>query len=126
MKKAITKPFEEERKMINRMKSAWSGILGGLTTLVVFFPGVALAEEAHGAAEKLNSLAALGCAVGLGIAVFGAALAQGKVAGSYMEGISRNPGAEPVMKTQFILGLAFVETLVIFTVGIVAWLVTKM
>lgn len=112
--------------MTSKLRNQWLTIFGGLFSLAAFLPVTAFAEDAVHEAAKLSNLAALGCALGLGLAVLGAAGAQGKIAGSYMEGVSRNPGAEPVMKTQFILGLVFVETLVIFTVGIVAWLVTKM
>ena len=114
--------------MKNMLTKSWFGILGGLTTLAAIFPVTAFAEAAHeeAASGKLGTWAAFGAAVGLALAVFGAAGAQGKIASSYMEGISRNPGAEGVMKTQLILSLVFVETLVIFTLGIVAWLVTKM
>lgn len=57
---------------------------------------------------------AIGFAVGL--AVFAAASAQGRIGSAYLEGASRNPGAEKVMKTPMILSLIFVETLVLFTV----------
>src|SRR4051812_28037506 len=101
------------KKMLSK---SWFGILGGLTTLAVFFPINAFAEAHEEVASgKLGTWAAFGAAVGLALAVFGAAGAQGKIASSYMEGISRNPGAEGVMKTQLILSLVFVETLVIFT-----------
>ena len=59
------------------------------------------------------------------LAVIAAATAQGRIASAYMEGASRNPGAEKVMKTPLILSLIFVETLVLFTVLIVLMLVGK-
>ncbi len=90
----------------------------------MLFPWVSFAQEGAAAAGA-GPIGALGAALGIGIAVFGAALAQGRIAGSYMEGVSRNPGADKVMKTQLILSLVFVETLVIFTLGIVVMVVLK-
>lgn len=53
-------------------------------------------------------------AIGLGIAVAGAGLGQGKIAAAACEGIARNPGAQPKIQLAMILGLAFVESLVLF------------
>lgn len=107
---------------MNRLlRKSWLGALSALTTMVCFMPGIAFAED-HAAAASSGGVgpwAILGAALGLGIAVFGAAGAQGRIGAAYLEGISRNPGAENVMKTQLILALVFVETLVIFTLGAV-------
>ena len=53
-------------------------------------------------------------AIGLGIAVACAALGQGKVAAAACEGLARNPAARPGIQLALILGLAFVESLVLF------------
>jgi F-type H+-transporting ATPase subunit c len=53
-------------------------------------------------------------AVGLGIAVGLAGLGQARVAGSACEGIARNPGAKGGIQLAMILGLAFIESLVLF------------
>lgn len=60
--------------------------------------------------------ALLGLAVGLGlpIAVFGGALGEGKLAAAALEGMARQPEALQRLQTAMILGLAFVESLVIF------------
>ena len=52
--------------------------------------------------------------IGLGIAVGLAALGQGKVASAACEGIARNPGARAGVQLAMILGLAFIESLVLF------------
>ena len=62
--------------------------------------------------EFLGTSAA--AAFAMAIASLGGALGQGKVASSALDGISRNPGASGQMFTPFILGLVFVESLVIF------------
>lgn len=52
--------------------------------------------------------------IGLGIAVGLAALGQGKVASAACEGIARTPGARAGVQLAMILGLAFIESLVLF------------
>jgi F-type H+-transporting ATPase subunit c len=61
--------------------------------------------------------ALLGLAVGLGLplAVLGGAMAQGRAAASALEGMARQPEAIGRIQTAMILGLAFIESLVIFT-----------
>jgi len=112
--------------MKQQLRTSWTGILGALATVACFLPVTAFAEEhAAAATTGVGTWAIFGAALGLGIAVFGAASAQGRIGSSYMEGISRNPGAENVMKTQLILSLVFVETLVIFTLGAVLAILYK-
>jgi F-type H+-transporting ATPase subunit c len=62
-------------------------------------------------------------AAGLSIAIAAAfcGLGQGRVAAAACEGIARNPGAAGAIRTAMILGLVFIETLVLFTFAIVAW-----
>ncbi len=72
---------------------------------------------AEGAAQSpiFGELGNLGAGLGLGIAALGGALGQGKVAASALDSISRNPGASGSMFLPMILGLVFIETLVLFT-----------
>ncbi len=79
------------------------------------------AEEAGHVAQASAALP-LGAFVkglGMALAVVAAATAQGKIASAFMDGVSRNPGAQKGMFVPLILGLAFVETLVLFTVYVV-------
>lgn len=71
-------------------------------------------------------LLALGAALAICIAAVGGALAQGKAVAAAMEGISRNPGAEDKMFKQFILGLVFIESLVIYALLIAFFIVFKL
>ena len=50
----------------------------------------------------------------LGIAVYGGTQAQSKAAAVALEGIARNPAAADKIQTPMILGLALMESLVIF------------
>src|SRR5262249_34560388 len=57
---------------------------------------------------------AFGAALGRGIAAFGGALGQGRAAAA-LEGIARNPGANDKLFTPMIIGLALIESLVIYS-----------
>ncbi|MFY9556113.1 MAG: ATP synthase F0 subunit C [Blastocatellia bacterium] len=54
-------------------------------------------------------------AFAVAIAALGAALADGRAIAAACEGTARNPGAGPRIFTMLILGLALIETLVLFT-----------
>lgn len=61
----------------------------------------------------------LGAGLGFGIAAGLAALGHGKIAAAACEGAARNPGAAGRIQTLMLLGLAFVETAIIFAFVIV-------
>jgi F-type H+-transporting ATPase subunit c len=65
-----------------------------------------------------QALAALAAGIAIGLAVLGGALGQGRAAAAALEGISRNPGAAARIQTPMILGLALIESLVLFAVAI--------
>ena len=105
------------KSVMNYVKFTLAGML---------LPMVSFAEEAHGAASGGGgSLVGLAAGLGMGLAVFGAAGAQGKIAAAFMEGVSRNPQAVNLLRTPLILSLIFVETLVLFTLLIALMLVGK-
>ena len=54
----------------------------------------------------------------LGIAAFGSALGQGRMAASAMESIGRNPNAAGQIFTPMLLGLAFIEALTLYALVI--------
>jgi len=60
----------------------------------------------------------LACGLGIAIAAFGGALAQGRTAAAALDGIARNPGASGKIFTPMILGLALIESLVIYALVI--------
>ena len=70
---------------------------------------VAVAKAAQG------GWIALGATIGLGLAAFGGALGQGRTAATALDGIARNPGAADKLFTPMILGLALIESLVIYS-----------
>lgn len=98
----------------------------GMALVALMTPMLALAEDGvHAAATGNAGWIGLGVGFAIAIAALGAALAQGRIAAAFMEGVSRNPGAVDAMKTQLILSLVFVETLVLFTVLIAFLLIGK-
>lgn len=73
-----------------------------------------LAVPAFGMEHGGADWSVVAMALTLGIAAFGGTFAQGKIVSSAMDGISRNPQAQGDMFIPMILGLAFIESLVIF------------
>jgi|SRR5215471_17284517 len=61
----------------------------------------------------------LGAVVGMAIASGLCGLGQGKAVSSAAEAVARNPGARAGIQTLLVLGLAFIESLAIFTLLIV-------
>ena len=49
---------------------------------------------------------------------FGSALGLGMYFKAYAEGVARNPQAEPVLKSTFIIKVAFIEALGIIPIGL--------
>ncbi|WP_420236653.1 ATP synthase F0 subunit C [Telmatobacter bradus] len=65
------------------------------------------------------SLIPVGAGLGMGLAAGLCGLGQGKAVGSAVEALARNPGARAGIFTFLILGLAFIESLTLFTLVIV-------
>ena len=79
-----------------------------------------LAEGAPATAVDHNvGLKALAAGVGFAIAVFGGALGQSRIGAAACEGAARNPGAAGKIQVMMILGLALIESLVLFALVIV-------
>ena len=62
--------------------------------------------------------AALAAGFAIGLAALGGTLGQGRATAAALEGISRNPGAASRIQTPMILGLALIESLVLFALVI--------
>ena len=99
------------------------------TIMLVGLPTLASAEAAAagGGSGDLKSLAiALGAAFAIGIGALGGALGQGKAAAAALEGIARNPGAAGKITTPMIIGLALIESLVIYSLIVALLMVFKL
>lgn len=64
----------------------------------------------------MESLGILGAAIGAGLAVIGAALGIGKIGGSAMEAIGRQPEAADKIRTNMIIIAALIEGVALFAV----------
>jgi F-type H+-transporting ATPase subunit c len=62
---------------------------------------------------------ALSTALGMAIAAAFCGMGQAKVASAACEGMARNPGAADAIRAAMILGLVFIETLVLFTLAMI-------
>lgn len=112
-------------------------ILASVATLLLILTisGIAFAQGADAAAEaeriKNQGLAsnfgliALGAGLGIGLAALGGGIGQGRAAAGALEGIARNPGAAGQIRGPMILGLALIESLVIYALLIALLLVLQ-
>jgi F-type H+-transporting ATPase subunit c len=82
---------------------------------VFAMPGIALAAEAAGGGEGwIKPFAAIAAGIGFGLAAGLCGLGQGRAAGSAVDAMARQPGNTNRIQTAMILGLAFIESLVLF------------
>ena len=70
---------------------------------------------AQGTAAAPNWAVPIGAGIGMGIAAGLAGMGQGRVAAAVAEALARNPGARPGIQLALFIGLAFIESLVLFT-----------
>jgi len=78
----------------------------------------AFAQTGAGAAGSTNWVA-ITSGFAIAIAAGLAALGQGRVASAACEALGRNPAARTGIQVALILGLAFIESLVLFTLVII-------
>ncbi|MFZ2062244.1 MAG: ATP synthase F0 subunit C [Candidatus Binatus sp.] len=91
-------------------------------------PLLAMAQEAAGAGDGAPlraGLIAIAANIGIGIAAFGSALGQGRMAASAMESIGRNPNSAGQIFVPMIIGLAFIEALTLYALVIAFFLQAK-
>jgi F-type H+-transporting ATPase subunit c len=99
--------------------------------LVLLVSGVAFAQGEGDASIKAQGLAsnygliAMAAGLGIGIAALGGGIGQGRAAAAALDGIARNPGAAGQIRGPMILGLALIESLVIYALIIALLLVLK-
>jgi F-type H+-transporting ATPase subunit c len=94
----------------------------------IIAPMSVFAEEAAAGslADAYKSLGlALGAGLAIGIGAFGGAAGQGKAVAAALEGIGRNPGSADKIFTPMIIGLALIESLVIYALLIAFMLLGK-
>jgi F-type H+-transporting ATPase subunit c len=108
--------FLKERKAMKRINLLLLAVVGLLMSAV---PALAQGEAAAAAANSAVGVKAIAAGIGFAIAVFGGALGQSRIGAAACEGAARNPGAAGKIQTMMILGLALIESLVLFALVIV-------
>ncbi len=89
--------------------------VAGLALMTILLTATSALAAGEPVADNNKGYIALAIGIGLGLAAFGGSLGQGKTASAALEGISRNPGAADKIFTPMILGLALIESLVIYS-----------
>ncbi|MEW6778120.1 MAG: ATP synthase F0 subunit C [Bdellovibrionota bacterium] len=93
-------------------------------TLIALAASPALAEDgASGFTDK--GLVALAAGLTMALSAFGGALGQSRAASTALEGMARNPSAAGQIQTAMIIGLALIESLVIYGLVIAFFLQGK-
>ena len=90
-----------------------------VAVLMAAMPALAQAPDTAAAGDGGAGLKAIAAGIGFAIAVFGGALGQSRIGAAACEGAARNPGASAKIQTMMILGLALIESLVLFALVIV-------
>jgi len=101
---------------MSRTRKLFSPLVTFASAVGVFLfatPAFAQAMDAAVRADRDKWLG-IGAALAIGLSALGGGIGQGRAAGSAVEGISRNPQASGKIFTPMILGLALIESLVIY------------
>lgn len=94
-------------------------IVAPIAALAAFLaPALVLAAPAEAVQQPANMGVAIAMALAIGLAALGGGLGQGRAAAAALEGICRNPSSSKDVFTPMLLGLAFIESLVIFALVI--------
>ena len=87
-----------------------------ITWSIVAVPGLAFAAD--GTSSWVGPFAVLAAGLGMGLASGLCGLGQGRAAASAVDAIARQPGAAARIQTVMIIGLALIESLVIYALVI--------
>ncbi|MBT3217496.1 MAG: ATP synthase F0 subunit C [Proteobacteria bacterium] len=97
----------------------WNRVLPVMVALLM------VSGTAFGADDLYRGYIGIGAGFCMGGAVLGGALAQSNAARGVYESISRNPQAAGKLNAPFYVGMAFMESLVLFALVVAMTLVTK-
>jgi F-type H+-transporting ATPase subunit c len=87
-----------------------------MTLAVLCFTVPVFAQTGDSAALNLGPI---GVGLGMGLAAGLCGLGQGRAVGSTTEALARNPGVRANLMTFMIIGLAFIESLTLFTFAMI-------
>jgi F-type H+-transporting ATPase subunit c len=88
-----------------------------MTLAVLFMAAPAFAQTGQGGGTI--NLVPIGAGIGMAIAAGLCGLGQGKATASATEALARNPGARAGIQLLLVLGLAFIESLTLFTLVVI-------
>ena len=96
-------------------------------TFFVVAATLLLAPEVYAADQSGEAISglALGSGLGIGIAAAGGGIGMGRMVASALDAVGRNPGAAGQIQTPMIIGLALIESLVIYSLAITFLLQNK-
>jgi F-type H+-transporting ATPase subunit c len=101
---------------MRKLRMLFFALAGILMTAVTAFADTVAAQDNDASVSKYKALAAgFGFAIAAGLG----ALGQSRIAASAVEGAARNPGAAGRIQIMMIIGLALIESLVLFALVIV-------
>ncbi len=87
---------------------------------VLLIAPAAFAQDAtHAAAPSGTNWVAITSGFAMALAAGACGIGQSRIASAACEGMARNPGASDGIRLAMILGLVFIETLVLFTLLVV-------
>ena len=95
-------------------KSFMSLFALGVAAAVTLTASPAFAQAMDPARADRDKWLGLAAALAIGLSALGGAIGQGRAAGSALEGIARNPQASGKIFVPMIVGLALIESLVIY------------
>lgn len=102
---------------MNKIKYVFFSVLA---LALMAIPAMAQAGATAGDnAFTVSAYKAIAAGIGFGIAAGLGGLGQGKIGAAAVEGAARNPGAAGTVQTMMIIGLALIESLVLFALVIV-------
>ena len=101
--------------MVNRKVKLLLSSLSALVVMLIGAVALAAGDSAGDNEFTVKAYLAIACGFGIGIAAFGGALGQARAAAAALEGIARNPGARDKVFMPMVLGLALIESLVIYS-----------
>ena len=89
-------------------------VLFFLAVFLVLLASPLFAQQAGGKGDVALLGLAIGAGIAIGVAAAGGGIGQGLAVSSALEGIARNPSASDKIFTPMIIGLALIESLVIY------------
>lgn len=111
--------------MVNRKVKLLLCAFSALAVVLISTVACAAGDGAGDNEFTLKAFIAIASGFGIGIAAFGGALGQARAAAAALDGIARNPGARDKVFMPMVLGLALIESLVIYALVVSLLLLFK-